>query len=223
MSRVQNRIFPVFAEVLDVTNVLTNEQFGAMMRYTLGRYFGAASEEPEPLIRLASDMLINQAARYDNYRAQQRSNRRGHKDNGAPRVTNDDHAQPNDTDCDNSDPGTSPNPNPSPDPINDIVRHAVDLLNDLTGSSYRYNSRKTQHLIAARLRDGYSIDDIDAVIRHQCHKWLGDATMQQYLRPETLFGPKFEGYLCNASRDNAQQRQGYTLAPLEDPFDSALR
>ena len=44
------------------------------------------------------------------------------------------------------------------------------------------------------------------MIDSQCKQWLG-ADMEKYLRPETLFGPKFEGYLN--SRSLAQQDSGY--------------
>jgi hypothetical protein len=43
------------------------------------------------------------------------------------------------------------------------------------------------------------------VIDKKCQEWLGDPKMQQYLRPETLFGTKFEGYL-NARISKRQEK-----------------
>ena len=71
----------------------------------------------------------------------------------------------------------------------------VEYLNEKSGKNFRYSSRKTQDLIKARLNEGFSIDDFKTVIDKKCAEWKGDSKMDQYLRPETLFGTKFEAYL----------------------------
>ena len=71
----------------------------------------------------------------------------------------------------------------------------VEYLNEKSGKNFRYSSRKTQDLIKARLNEGFSIDDFKTVIDKKCAEWKGDDKMDQYLRPETLFGTKFEAYL----------------------------
>ena len=45
------------------------------------------------------------------------------------------------------------------------------------------------------MNDGYTVDDFKTVIYKKAKQWKNDARMCQYLRPETLFGSKFEGYL----------------------------
>lgn len=103
-----------------------------------------------------------------------------------------------------------------------ICVSAVRLLNDLSGGSFRTTTKTTQKLIAARIKDGYSLPDIETVIRHKCAVWGDSEKMRQYLRPETLFGNKFEGYLSDARRSEPKQEQGYVLAPLVDPFDAVM-
>lgn len=71
----------------------------------------------------------------------------------------------------------------------------VDYLNQQSGNHYRSTTTKTRTLIKARVKEGFTIDDFKAVIDHQCANWKGDPKMERYLRPETLFGTKFEGYL----------------------------
>ena len=71
----------------------------------------------------------------------------------------------------------------------------VEALNEAAGTSFRASSRKTRQLIAARWREGFRLDDFRSVIAKKCADWLGDAKMGRYLRPETLFGTKFEAYL----------------------------
>ena len=73
----------------------------------------------------------------------------------------------------------------------------IDYLNAKTGSKYRYSKSSTKHIIA-RLGEGFTVDDCKSVIDKKCNEWLTDPKMQQYLRPETLFAGKFEGYLNQA-------------------------
>ena len=81
-----------------------------------------------------------------------------------------------------------------------IYAPVVDYLNAKAGTAYKSTSRKTQELIRARQNEGFELDDFKAVIDHMCAEWLHDKKMRQYLRPETLFGTKFEGYLNNRGR-----------------------
>lgn len=71
----------------------------------------------------------------------------------------------------------------------------IDYLNDSTGKHFRHNTDKTKKLIKARIREGFTVDDFKRVIDTKTKKWGKDKTMQIYLRPETLFGTKFEAYL----------------------------
>lgn len=78
----------------------------------------------------------------------------------------------------------------------------VDYLNEKTGKQYKHTTKKTQSLIKARTKEGFSLDDFKQVIDNMSSQWMNDSKMNQYLRPETLFGTKFEGYL-NQQQSNA--------------------
>ncbi len=82
----------------------------------------------------------------------------------------------------------------------------VSYLNQKAGKEYRASSRKTQSLIKARLSEGFDLDDFMRVIDNMCAEWGNDKKMQAYLRPETLFGTKFESYLNIKPRRGGQQR-----------------
>jgi uncharacterized phage protein (TIGR02220 family) len=71
----------------------------------------------------------------------------------------------------------------------------VEYLNIKAGTNYRPTTRKTKDCIIARFNEGWKVEHFKKVIDNKCAKWLGDEKMEQYLRPETLFGNKFEGYL----------------------------
>ena len=74
------------------------------------------------------------------------------------------------------------------------TENIISFLNSTTGSKYKASTDKTRRLIAARLAEGFNVDDFKAVISKKAKEWQG-TDMAQYLRPETLFGTKFEGYL----------------------------
>ena len=71
----------------------------------------------------------------------------------------------------------------------------ADYLNEKIGARYSAKSSKTQTLINARMNEGFTLEDFKTVIDKKCNDWLKDTKMSKYLRPETLFGTKFEGYL----------------------------
>ncbi len=75
----------------------------------------------------------------------------------------------------------------------------VAFLNEKTGAKYRASSQSTRRLIDARVNDGYKLEDFQTVISKKCAEWKG-TDMEKYLRPETLFGTKFEGYLNAKSK-----------------------
>lgn len=71
----------------------------------------------------------------------------------------------------------------------------VDYLNEKANTKYRSTSKKTQTLIKARFNEGFNLEDFKLVIEVKSKEWKNDKTMSKFLRPETLFGTKFEGYL----------------------------
>jgi len=75
------------------------------------------------------------------------------------------------------------------------IKEIVEYLNKKIGSNYKQSSRKTKELIRARFNEGFTVDDFKAVIDKMYLDWGEDEKMSAYLRPETLFSNKFEGYL----------------------------
>lgn len=71
----------------------------------------------------------------------------------------------------------------------------VEYLNKKANKNYKHNSDKTRRFIDARMTEGFTLEDFKKVIDNKCRSWLNDERMNQYLRPETLFGTKFESYL----------------------------
>lgn len=78
---------------------------------------------------------------------------------------------------------------------NNIYKLIVDYLNQKTSKNFKSASKKTRGFINARLKENFTIKDFQKVIDTKTKEWINDKTMSKYLRPETLFGTKFESYL----------------------------
>lgn len=79
------------------------------------------------------------------------------------------------------------------------ITEIVDYLNEKANTSYRPSAEYAKTHIRARLREGFTIDDFKTVIDGRVKAWANNPKMSEYLRPQTLFGTKFESYL-NASK-----------------------
>jgi uncharacterized phage protein (TIGR02220 family) len=75
----------------------------------------------------------------------------------------------------------------------------VDLLNSAASTRYNPKTDATRRFIKARWNEGYRLPDFERVIQSKCAQWKRDPKMVSYLRPQTLFGTKFEAYLNESS------------------------
>ena len=92
------------------------------------------------------------------------------------------------------------------DPNKPPYSEIIDYLNSKAGTEYRWQGKATQGHINARFTEGYTLDDFKKVIDIKSKEWKG-GTWEKYLRPETLFGNKFEGYV-NQSRGKESEGNG---------------
>lgn len=76
----------------------------------------------------------------------------------------------------------------------EIYIAVIDHLNSVAGTHYRAASKDTQRHISARLKEGYTVEDFKRVVDNMWTSWRG-TEFEQYMRPSTLFGSKFENYL----------------------------
>lgn len=90
--------------------------------------------------------------------------------------------------------------------INNIVEEIIAHLNAATGAKYRPQTDSTKRAIRARLSEGYTINDFIAVIDKKVAEWKG-SDMEKYLRPQTLFGTKFESYLNQPIQNKRQAKK----------------
>lgn len=103
-----------------------------------------------------------------------------------------------------------------PDPTEEVVNH----LNHRLGTKYKPTTQATCKLVKARLKEGFTVEDMKLVIDKKAAEWIGNPRMSQYLRPDVLFGNKFEGYL-NAATPQSNRYDSYNgqspyCAPMKD-------
>ena len=79
-------------------------------------------------------------------------------------------------------------------PYSKIIEH----LNSKAGTAYKHTSQKTKDLIQARFNENFTLQDFTTVIDKKVIEWT-NTEFQKYIRPETLFSNKFEGYLNQKS------------------------
>ena len=83
----------------------------------------------------------------------------------------------------------------------------VTYLNQTAEKNYRHSTKATQKFIKARWNEGFRLEHFTKVIDKKTKQWLKDQNMNCYLRPETLFGTKFESYL----NENEVKTSGSTI------------
>ena len=91
----------------------------------------------------------------------------------------------------------------------DFVAEVIKFLNLSVRKNYKLNTPKTKALIASRVKEGFTLDNFKTVIAKKSLEWAGDAKMEKYLRPETLFGTKFESYLNQNAEPVPSPLSGY--------------
>ncbi len=93
-----------------------------------------------------------------------------------------------------------------------IYINIVEYLNSKTNKNFKHSTKATQRLIDARLNEGFTLDDFKKVIDNKTLSWKGKfdregRPLEIYLRPQTLFGTKFESYLNEGGNVNGKHRE----------------
>lgn len=89
-----------------------------------------------------------------------------------------------------------------PDPTEEVVNH----LNHRLGTKYKPTTQATRKLIKARIKEGFTVEDMKLVIDKKATEWVNNPKMAQFLRPDILFGNKFEGYLNTSQNTRLNAR-----------------
>lgn len=102
--------------------------------------------------------------------------------------------------------------------INNIYKDIIDYLNNKAKTKYQSTSNATKRHIDARLNEKYTFEDFKKVIDNKCNEWIG-TEFEKFLRPETLFGTKFESYLNQ--KNNITEKKPQANIRTRDYIDTS--
>lgn len=80
------------------------------------------------------------------------------------------------------------------------ISEIIGFLNELLDTKYKTKTKATVSALNARLSEGFTVEEIKKVIELKVMQWKDNAKMFSYLRPNTLFGSKLEGYVNECVR-----------------------
>lgn len=95
----------------------------------------------------------------------------------------------------------------SPTPRALFIGEALKVFTEVTGRACLIPSAEVSFDLTKVFDAGYSIDDVRMVCEQQKAEWGADPKRQKWLRPHTLFGEKFEGYLAAAKAGTAKEER----------------
>lgn len=105
-----------------------------------------------------------------------------------------------------------------PEPSLQVIE-VVEYLNEKLGkkenSKFKATTPDTMKKISARLKQGYTLEELKKVVDVKCDEWLG-TDYAKYLRPKTLFSESnFESYLMSCDQTNKKVKVDETLFNLK--------
>jgi uncharacterized phage protein (TIGR02220 family) len=108
------------------------------------------------------------------------------------------------------------------DTLEDACISILSYLNTICNRRYTLSDNNLKY-IRTRVRQGVLPDDLRLMIDFKQKTWGTDPNMNQYLRPETLFGNKCEGYIQAAKNQisngaNTNQHNSTAIVPGGQDF-----
>lgn len=83
--------------------------------------------------------------------------------------------------------------------MKNIITQTIEYLNYVAQTQFKPEYDQTQKDLAHLIGLGYTLDDFKKVVDNKWKDWKG-TEFQNYMRPSTLFGKKFENYLNESPR-----------------------
>lgn len=214
--------FCAFHSMTSAMRKLSDAEVGRLFRGLL--HYSETGEQPtnlqgreELLFDVFSQQIDRERERYNDICARNKANRIANdkttRDDSSPLVTTRHHSsQEKEKDKDEE---KEKRKDEEKDKRNDNISRVFGLLNERTGKHFRAVGQSRAH-VNARFAEGYTLEDFETVIDKKCAEWLG-TDMERYLRPETLFGSKFDGYLNEPIKRQRPKDTGWDFEDLIGP------
>lgn len=198
---MKRETFVLNTDLYDKTISLSNEELGKLIRKILLYVSNKELPTLEDKLELVFDFIkFDLDKNYKKYEERCKQNSENGKRGGAPKGNNNAQKQPKTTETTETTENNMTHHNHIHTHTHDhnhnqIIKEVINYLNIKTNSNYKYSTKSTQEKIKARLNEGFNLNDFIVVIDKKTEEWIDDSKMSVYLRPETLFGTKFESYL----------------------------
>jgi len=103
--------------------------------------------------------------------------------------------------------------------MEDDVTSVITSLNEIVGKNFRVKTETYRKAIRGRFNDGYTLENMLAVIRHKFNTWHNDPKMKKFITPETLFRPgNFDRYLQEIPEGQAEAMGTGKLLEVENIY-----
>lgn len=86
-----------------------------------------------------------------------------------------------------------------------FIGRAMEVFTEVTGRPALIPSSEVTFGLTKIFDAGYTVEDVRLVCQAKNAEWGGDAKCQRWIRPQTLFGDKFESYLAAAKADPGKE------------------
>lgn len=212
--------FVLYTEYMAQIELLNMEQRGELLTAIMNHALGRASPELDAVTSMAFSFIRSRMDRDgEKYEKTVEARKEAGKMGGRPKANGFSEKQTKakkpvydpdndpDSDCDNDKNNMSP-PTSGGRPAYQYAE-IVDYLNQKAGTRYKHSSEDTRKHIRARVNDGYTLDDFKTVIDRKVKEWKG-TEWEKFLRPSTLFGSKFEGYLNQMDGPRYAKKTGFS-------------
>ena len=199
--------FVVYDDIVEILDALTDEEVGQLFRGMVNYHM--TGEEPSfsgalklAFIPVRQDIDRN-AEKYTKRCEKNRENIKKRYEriqsntnvyDGIRTYTNDTNSNSNTNT--NTDSKSKSKSNSESVDVWSLSHSVLSYLNSKAGTNHKTNEAESVRLISELSHRGYTETDMRHVMYVKVSDWRGDPKVEQYLRPSTLFGAKFEQYLA---------------------------
>ncbi len=191
-----------YQAVRNFSNEDAGKLFHTLCRYSLGEEIGDLEDKIQVAFNFFKNRLDKNRKNWEKTRNERiKSGRKG----GLAKQANANFAKQNEqtvanvavSDNVNVSDSVSGNDNKKKASPSDEIILILEDLSKRTKSKKGFSplAKSNQNLIKARMSEGFTVENFITVNEKKVKQWLHDPEMSKYLRPATLYGNKFDGYL----------------------------
>ena len=204
MDITEKKSFILYTSHYDSIKKLSDEQLGKLFRAIFENEKGQDPDlENEQAVEIAFDFIkFHLDINREKYAKKSKANRINGLKGGRPKGNPNEPKKPSGLNGNSNEPKQAGNGNGNgngdvdvEENVDDIYKQVINDLNKKSGKNFLPTTRGIKKLIDARRNEGFTLDDFIKVNSNKSKQWKNSPEYNEYLRPQTLYGNKFESYL----------------------------